>query len=166
MLLAPVLKGGKGKSRRSMSDQRPIGFISAVAKLPEQILLPRLTSLPASRLSLDQAGGWLGADAAALYVWELLMLREGGRCPDASNGRANAWLAFLDIERFFDRFWRRGLIFHLWTAGVRGKAFLLFRSDLELSIEAVKVEGRVGDSWESLLGLLQGSVLSMLLSAL
>ena len=72
-------------------------------------------------LSPDQAGGWLGADAAALYVWELLMLRAAGQCPDAVNGKAMTWLAFLDLESFFDRVWRKGLLYQLWNAGVRGK---------------------------------------------
>ena len=94
------------------------------------------------------------------------MLREGGRCPDARHGRADTWLAFLDIESFFDRVWRHGLLYQLWEAGIRGKAFLLFRSYLELTIVAVIIEGCVSDPWESTLGLLQGSVLSMLLSAL
>ena len=94
-----------------MGDHRPIGFISTVAKLLEQILTSRLTPLLLPVLSPDQAGGWLGADAAALYVWELLLLREGGRCPDACNGSANTWLAFLDIESFFDRVWRDGLLY-------------------------------------------------------
>ena len=62
--------------------------------------------------------------------------------------------------------WRKGLLYQLWNAGVRGKVFLLFRSYLELTIVAIIVEGRTSDSWESTLGLLQGSVLSMLLSAL
>ena len=57
-------------------------------------------------------------------------------------------------------------IYKLWEAGIRGKAFLLFRSYLELTIVAVIIEGCVSDPWESTLGLLQGSVLSMLLSAL
>ena len=108
----------------------------------------------------------MGADAAALYVWELLMLRHGGNCPDASNGTANTWLAFLDIESFFHRVWRHGLLHQLWTAGVHGKAFLLFSSYLELTTVTVKVEGMISDSWESARGLLQGSILSMLRSAL
>ena len=94
------------------------------------------------------------------------MLRERGRCPDARHGRADTWLAFLDIESFFDRVWRHGLLYKFWEAGIRGKAFLLFRSYLELTIVAVIIEGCVSDPWESTLGLLQGSVLSMLLSAL
>ena len=49
---------------------------------------------------------------------------------------------------------------------MRGRAFLLLRNYLEIIIVAVKVEGRISESWESTLGLLQGSVLSMLLSAL
>ena len=85
VLLAPLWKSGKGRSRKAMGDHRPIGLISAVAKLLEQILLARLTPLAVPVLSPDQAGGWLGADAAALYVWELLLLREGGRYPDARN---------------------------------------------------------------------------------
>ena len=93
--------------------------MSTVVKLLEQILLPRLTTLLANHLSPDQAGGWLGADAAALYMWELLMLCEGGRCPDARDGKASIWLAFLDIESFFDRVWRHGLLYNLRTAGVR-----------------------------------------------
>ena len=94
------------------------------------------------------------------------MLREGGRCPDARNGKASTWLAFLDIESFFDRVWRHGLLYNLWTTGVQSKAFLLFRSYLELTIVAIIMEGRISDSWESTLGLLQGSIISMLLSAL
>ena len=149
-----------------MSDHRPIGLISTVAKLLKQILLPRLTEVLSHALSPDQAGGWLGADAAALYVWELLMLRAAGQCPDAVNGKATTWLAFLDLESFFDRVWRKGLLYQLWNAGVRGKAFLLFRSYLEITIMPIIIDGRISDSWESTLGVLQGSVLSMLLSAL
>ena len=55
VLLAPLLKGGKGKSRRTMSDHRPIGCISTVAKFLEQILLLRLSSLLANHLSPNQA---------------------------------------------------------------------------------------------------------------
>ena len=130
-----------------MGDHRPIGLISTVTKLLEQILLARLTPHLLPALNPDQAGGWLGADAAALYVLELLLLREGGRCPDARNGRANTWLAFLDIDSFFDRVWRNGLLHQLWEAGVRGKSFLLFHSYLELIIVAVIVEGCISESW-------------------
>ena len=85
-----------------MSDHRPIGLISTVAKLLEQILLPRLTILFEDHVSPDHVGGRLGADVAALYVWELLMMRHKSHCPDAHKGTANTWLAFLDIESFFD----------------------------------------------------------------
>ena len=112
VLLAPLLKHGKGKSKKSLGDHRPTGPISTVTKLLKQILLSRLTPLLLPVLSPDQAGGWLGADAA-LYVWELLLLREGGRCPDARHGRADTWLAFLDIESFFDRVWTHGLLYQL-----------------------------------------------------
>ena len=166
VLLSPLLKGGKSKSHKNMSDHRPIGLISTVAKLLEQILLPRLTELISNSLSPDQAGGWLGADAAALYVWELLNLRSAGHCPDAKHGKATTWLAFLDLESFFDRVLRKGLLYKFWKAGVRGKGFLLFRSYLELTIVSLIIDGRISDSWESTLGLLQGSVVSMLLSAL
>ena len=71
VLLCPLLKGGKSKSRQKMTDHRPIGLISTVAKLLEQILLPRLIVILLHVLSPDQASGWLGAGAAALYVWEL-----------------------------------------------------------------------------------------------
>ena len=149
-----------------MSDHRPIGLISTVAKLLEQILLPRLIVILLHVLSPDQAGGWLGADAAALYVWELLTLRAAGRCPDAVNGKAMTWLAFLDLESFFDRVWRKGLLYMLWHAGVRGNAFMLFRSYLEVTIMFIIIDGHINESWESTLGVLQGSVLSMILSAL
>ena len=59
-----------------------------------------------------------------------------------------------------------GTLYQLWNSGVRGKAFLLFRSYFELTTISIIIDGRVSDSWESTLGLLQGSVLSMLLSAL
>ena len=124
MLLSHLLKRGKGKSRQKISDHRPIGLISTIAKLLKQILLPRLTEVLSHALSPDQTGGWLGADAAALYVWELLMLRAAGQCQDAVNGKATTWLAFLDLESFFDRVSRNGLLYKFWNAGVRGKAFL------------------------------------------
>ena len=105
-----------------MGDHRPIGLISTVAKLLEQILLPRLTLILLDILSPDQTGGWMGADAAALYVWELLTLRAAGRCPDAVNGKARTWLAFLDLESFFDRVWRKGLLYMLWHARCKGQS--------------------------------------------
>ena len=149
-----------------MSDHRPISLISTVAKLLEQILLPRLTFILLDILSPDQTGGWMGADAAALYVWELLTLRAAGRCPDAVNGKALTWLAFLDLESFFDRVWKKGLLYTLWKAGVKGKAFLLLRSYLEVTTLYVIINGHISESLESTLGVLQGSVLSMILSAL
>ena len=54
----------------------------------------------------------------------------------------------------------------LWKAGVRGKAFLLLRSYLEVTILYVIINGHISESWESTLGVLQGFVLSMILSAL
>ena len=68
------------------------------------------------------------------------MMRHKGHCPDAHKGTANTWLAFLDIESFFDRIWRDGLLHQLWTAGIRGKAFLLFCSYLALTTVAVRME--------------------------
>ena len=68
VLLCPLMKGCKSKSRQKMTDHRHIGLISSVAKLLEQILLPRLTLTLLNTLSPDQTGGWMGADAAALYV--------------------------------------------------------------------------------------------------
>ena len=76
------------------------------------------------------------------------------------------WLAFLDLESLFDRVWRKGLLYRRWNAGVRGKAFLLFRSYLEITIMSIIIDGHISESWESTLGVLQGSVLSMILSAL
>ena len=76
------------------------------------------------------------------------------------------WLAFLDLESFFDRVWRKGLLYMLWHAGVRGKALLLLRSYLEVTILYVIINGHISESWESTLGVLQGFVLSMILSAL
>lgn len=164
--IVPLMKGGAKRSRYHMDDFRPIGLIACIGELWEKIMLPRLLVLLSPRLGANQGGGVLGADACALFLMELLSLRRAGRCPDARNGSAETWIAFLDISSFFDKVWRAGLLFQLWNAGVRGRAFLIFRSYLEFTMLSVLVGGLQSEEWASTLGLLQGSVLAMLLAAL
>ena len=95
--LAPLIKSGQKRVRECMDDFRPIGLLACVAKLWEQVLLPRFLLKLSPHLGTDQEGGFLGADACELYLRELLALRRAGRCPDAKGSTASTWLAFLDI---------------------------------------------------------------------
>ena len=164
--LAPLLKSGKRRTRHDMDDFRPIGLMACIAKLLEQVMLPRVYAKLAAHLGADQGGGSLGADACALFLWELLALRRASRCPDAFNGFAATWVAFLDISSFYDKVWRHGLLHRLWHAGVRGRTFLILRSYLEITVMTVLVAGAQSEAWATTLGLIQGSVLAMLLASL
>ena len=98
-------------------------------------------------------------------MWELLILRKGGRCSDARTGKASTRLAFLNIETFFDRVWRHCLLYNRWAASVQGKTFLMFRSYLEVIIVTIIMEGRISNCWESTRCLLPRSILSIPFSA-
>ena len=78
VLIMGLLKGGDGRSRERMDDFRPIGLLPCPAKLWEQLMLPRLEHRLRPPLGAAQAGGSLGADAAAL---RLVDLRRAGSGP-------------------------------------------------------------------------------------
>ena len=72
----------------------------------------------------------------------------------------------LDISSFYDNAWKPGLLHQLWNAGIQGGAFLIFCSYFEATRMSIVVEGVASDEWTSNLGILEGSVLAILLAAL
>ena len=84
-----------------MSDFRPIGLLACPAKLWEQLVRPRLDKFLRPLFSDAQAGGSIGHDLAALRLLDVLSMRRSGSAPDARNGSAGMWLAFLDLRSCF-----------------------------------------------------------------
>ena len=138
--------------------------MACIAKLLEQLLLTRLAPFLMPHLGAEQLGGVYGADAAAMFLWEVIQMRMAGRCPDSTP--STTWVAFVDIRSFFDRVWRAGLLWLLWHADVRGPIYALLASYLEVTFAAVLIQGRLSTPWPSSMGIIQGSVLSMLLATL
>ena len=75
-------------------------------------------------------------------------------------------MAFVDLQAFFDSIWKDGLLWLLWQAGVRGRAFLCVASLFAASSACAVVGGQRSGSWACTVGVVQGSVLAPLLAAL
>ena len=85
-LIVALLKSGPGRSMFCMEDFRPIGLLFCPAELWEQLALARLERRLRPALGSAQAGGALGADAAALRLVSLLQIRHAGQVPGAQVG--------------------------------------------------------------------------------
>jgi hypothetical protein len=72
-------------------------------------------------------------------------------------------LAFVDFQEAFERVWRKGLLWRLWEAGVRGNMWRIVADMLTDTRSFVRTNHGDTATFETIIGVLMGSVLGPLL---
>ena len=68
-------------------------------------------------------------------------------------------VTFLDLKKAYDKVFRDGLLKLFWNMGIRGRLWRVIREMYNKTVTAVKMESNVTKFFDSVLGILQGSVL-------
>jgi exonuclease III len=153
-LIVPIFK--RGGIRVNVADYRPITLTPTPLKLLELMMLERLSawSDEFDVLAEEQAGFRAGRGTVeqVFILHEIIALfRERG---------LPLYLAFLDVKRAYDRVWRDGLLYRLWSKGVKGRMFRFIRNMLSSIKRQIVVNGRKSEEFHIRVGLPQGAVLS------
>ncbi|KAK3099269.1 hypothetical protein FSP39_001936 [Pinctada imbricata] len=80
-----------------------------------------------------------------------------------TNGKQHLYLCFVDFKKAYDTVWRKGLLYKLLKAGIRGKTFNVIDSMYSKSECCIKLNGPRTDFIDNQVGVKQGEVLSPLL---
>ena len=73
------------------------------------------------------------------------------------------YACFVDFKKAFDTVWRKGLMCKLKNIGIKGKVFEVIKSMYENSVASITMNGKVSESFKTLVGVQQGDILSPLL---
>ena len=152
--LLPLFKGQGSKI--SPSNYRMLAIGSVVAKVMEKIIDVRLRRWSDRVGALcDLQGGFRegrGTIDQIFLLNEIVAKRaEEGQC---------TLLAFVDVQKAYDRVWKPGLLAKLYASGVGGKCFSLLKDILAQVSRVVSLNGCASDEFKVDSGVPQGSVLS------
>ena len=152
-------KAGK-KTYSKAGSYRPISITSYVGKLFEKIMVNRLERfLTYSKISDGSQEGFTKGKNTIRYLNQLNM-----GIKSKLEKKYTVLCLFIDMEKAFDSVWKKGLIFKLYNAGVRGNFLNLLDSFLMTRKVRLIVNNVVGCLRSCLeYGLPQGSVLSPIL---
>ena len=148
-----IINLGKGKGdREKLSSKRGITLSECPAKIFEKVLFSRIIKhLPFSEA---QAGGRQerGCVDQLFVLKSVLNQRKQSGYP--------CFIAFLDIEKAFDKTWTEALLYNLWDKGIRGKIWRVI-ANLHTNLTA-KVQTKFGltESIKITGGVRQGGILS------
>lgn len=145
----------KKGDRLDPNNYRGITLLNVLGKLFCRILNTRLKAVITLQ---EEQGGFRdhrGTEDPLFVLTDLMAKKKVTGQP--------LFLAFLDIQKAYDRVWRPGLWKKLWDKGIRGRMWHMLRALYgKVSNQAV-AGGAVSASYELALGLKQGCVLSPLL---
>ena len=151
---AIITNFGKGKKvdPEKLSNKRGISLSSNIGKLLERIILKR--ALKVIQFTEAQAGSREGRGCVdQLFIFKSITQQR------TFEGK-QTFVAFLDLEKAYDKVWRDGLFYNLWKKGVRGKMWRLMlklNSNLTAKIKTKYGYTRIISIKESIR---QGGVLS------
>ena len=158
-LIVPLYKGGD-KSKTSCNSYRPVALLSCIFKIFESVLHNRITSHVVDKHAFPniQQQGFqenLGCLTASFNLQETVYhnLEQG----------SNVCVSFLDSSKAFDTVWRHGLLFKLYSLGVKGKLWSLI-DDCHVDTSSAIVVNQTQSRWFTVQqGVRQGGVLSTFL---
>ena len=154
-------KNGK-KSYHDPGSYRPISLTSYLCKCLERIVTSRLYGFAEHFKLLDkeQEGfrKFRGTQDALLRLTQDIF--------NGFNSNEHTAALFIDIEKAYDSVWRDGLMVKLKEKGITGRIWYWIRDFLTDRSAAITMSGVKGQSFDTAIGLPQGSVISPLLFSL
>ena len=139
------------------SNYRPISVLPTLSTTFERVLLPQLRSCLLPYIPDEQFGfvpGTGTADVGVIIADEVAT---------ALEAREELRVVALDIRGAFDRVWWRGLLAHLQSIGIRGRALALLKSYLSDRSFVVATNGEKSEVCQIRSGVPQGGIWSPLL---
>ena len=153
-----LMKPGKD-SYYNGSSYRPISLTSVLGKCMERIIHARLYAYAEHHKILDTE-----QDGFRKYRGTTQSLLRFTQTVLTGFSENKATLAtFIDMEKAFDSVWRDGLLVKLYERGVNGTLWEWIANFLHDRSATCIIKGKPGESFQTELGLPQGSVLSPLL---
>lgn len=148
-----------GKPPRDVASYRPISLLSALGKLFERLLLPRLQNfVDENEVLKDFQYGFLPGKSTTLQLHRVTKLLKSN-----IRSRMTTGMLAIDLQSAFDSVWHEGLIHKLITIGLPTYLVRLVQSYLNDRYFSVKVGSSLSQRREITAGVPQGGVLSPLL---
>ena len=146
----------KKESKSEPGNYRKVTVLPALGKLFDIILNSRLTSIKEIMMSYDRLQFGFkekhGSVDNAFILDSIIDI-------NFARGRPT-YVCYIDLKSAFDMIIRAALLWKLRRQGIKGKFFAVISSMLKKAKSTVKWAGELGDTFDNLLGVLQGGVSS------
>jgi hypothetical protein len=156
-IIGPIYK--KKGNRLHTSSFRPISLLSCLSKIYEGVLNSRLSAFVEKNKVLAEEQAGFRSDRSTLDNVLTLDTIISTRL----ESKLDTFVAFLDVEKAYDRTWRERLLIKLLDAGIDGMMFRSLYAMLQNVKRAVRIGTKTSSWFETNCGVPQGSILSPLL---
>ena len=157
-ILIPVLKAGRESS--NPSSYRPISLTAIFCKIMERMVKNRMTwFIEKYDVITPLQSGFRKERSTTMDQ----IIRLETDIHKAMLNKEYTIVVFLDLEKAYDLLWRKGIIYKMYEAGLRGKILKWVEAFFSRRTVQVRVDGILSNSKEVLQGIPQGSVISPLL---
>ena len=155
--IIPLLK--PDKDPQTPQSYRPISLTSAICKVMEAMIAPRLITFIEERQLLGKTQSGFRKNRSTIDQ----ILRLTSAIKTARLRKRSCCAAFLDLEKAFDLMWRKGVLQKLVQFGIEGNMLLWIQDFLTGRKIQVKLGTVLSDLRDCLNGSPQGAVLSPIL---
>ena len=159
-LVIPIPKG-HNKDLSNPSNYRGITILSNMSKLPEKLVIWRISELNPSPTLNPLQGGFRSGHSCSHTA---LILQEA--IASARESGSKAFVAFLDVKKAFDTVWHASLLVKLHQKGVTGHLWHVISTWYSSSSSCVLWDGTCSSSFVLNQGVRQGGTLSPFLYVL
>ena len=146
----------KKKSKTDPENYRKVTVLPAIGKLFDTIMNARLTSIKEIMQSFDRLQFGFkekhGSVDNAFILDSIIDINK-------TRGRPT-YVCYIDLKSAFDMIIRAALLWKLRRQGIKGKFFAVLSSMLKKAQSTVKWDGKLGETFDNLCGVLQGGVSS------
>ena len=150
--IVPLYKG-KG-DRLECKNNRGISLLSIPGKVYGRILIERVIENSEGQVGEEQSGFRKGRSCAD----QIFVLRQV--CEKMKEKKRKVWVAFMDLEKAYDRVDREAMWQVMRIYGIGGKVLRGIMSFYDEARACVRVGNKVSESFEVKMGLRQGCVMS------
>jgi exonuclease III len=147
----------KKKDKMDCNNYRGISLLCHSSKIYTSIVLHRLRKRTDEILSEEQAGFRAGRSTID-QIYTLRQLAE--KCTEFNK---DMYICYIDFKKAFDSIWRAGLWRVMRSMNYPEKIVRILENMYEGTFSAVRIKGELTDWFETVVGVLQGCVLSPLL---
>ena len=152
--MIPIHK--QGKSKEKAESYRPISLLSCLCKTMEAMVNTRLMwHLESNRILIEEQAGFRKGRSTEDQITLISQSIE-----DGFQEKNNTVVVWVDMEKAFDRVWKKGLSYKLLNYGIDGKMHRWLNHFLSNRTARVRAQGSTSQCLTIKQGVPQGSALS------